>query len=242
MRIAVLLISLALAGSVHAADGFAVGHRTESGEGEAAKPMSWPYGMLQTARAAFDDRVAARAPGASLRFRLPKTDPAEPGIRVELVSADQQLALPMVSNTAFALLPAAEVVDDDARVLVNRHFRQGEYNHPNVEVRSPGLPEGVRRVGDLRLACEAQVAMAKAEGLKFRAVLATVSLFGFDLCKKLEIAKFDAPAMPWDSVTIEDGAQRLVLPKSRRDGPQLGDKAWSDNALVTYTVGAATAP
>lgn len=233
MRTTVLLIALALAGSAQAADGFAVGHRSGA---EDAKPMSWPYGMLQTAREAFDKRMAAQAPGASLRFRLPKTDPAESGNRVELVTEGQQLALPMVSNRAFALPPAVEVVDDDAMVVVNRHFPKGEYNHPNVEVRSPGLPEGVRRVGDLRLACEAQMAMAKTEGFTVRAALAAAGLFGLNICTKLEIARFDAPSTPWDSVRIEDGEQRMVIPKSQRDGPQLGDKAWSDNAHISYTM------
>lgn len=237
MRTCVLLISLALAGSVQATDGFAAGHRSIPDEGEAqTRPMSWRYGLLEAAREAFDAGVAARAPGASLRFRLPRTDPAQDGNRVEIVSAGQHIALAMATKTAFALPPAGEVVDDDAVVVVNRTFRKGDNLHPNIEVRSPGLADGVRRVGDMRLACAAQMAMAKAEGFKVRAVLGAVGLFGLNICDKMEIAKFDTPSLPYDSITIEDGGHRLVIAKSTRETPQLGDKTWSDNARVSYTL------
>lgn len=241
MRTCILLVSLAVAGSVQAADGFGVRHNTVAEDGQAeARPMSWRYGLLQAARERFEEGVAKQAPGAALSFRLPKTDPAQPGHRVEIVTAGQpgqHMALTMVNATSFALPPAAEVLDDDAQVVANRHFPRDEFNHPNVHVRSPGLPEGVRRVGDLRLACAAQMAMAKEEGFQFRATLVAASMFGFNLCEKLEIAKFDAPTAKYDTVTIEDGEHRLVQAASARETPQLGDKAWSDNARVSYSLG-----
>jgi hypothetical protein len=105
-----------------------------------------------------------------------------------------------------------------------------------VLVRSPGLPDGVQRMGDLRLACAAQMEMAKAEGLKFRAVLATASLFGFNVCDKLEAAKVEAPKGAYDTVTIEDGERRLVMAAKDKHTPELGDKGWSDNARISYTL------
>jgi hypothetical protein len=91
-------------------------------------------------------------------------------------------------------------------------------------------------MGDLRLACAAQMAMAKAEGFKFRAALATASVFGLDVCDKLEVTKLDAPAEPYDTVTIEDGDRRLVMPAAGRNLPRLGDKNWSDNARISYSL------
>ena len=105
-----------------------------------------------------------------------------------------------------------------------------------MQVRSPGLPDGVKRMRDLRLACAAQMAMAKTEGLKFRAALAAASLFGFGVCDKLEATKVGEPAGRYDTVTIEDGDRRLVLAAKDKHPPELGDKGWSDNARISYAL------
>lgn len=225
MRIRFFLILLAVATCVQAADNEPAG-----------KPMTWRYQLLQTAQDLFEKRAAMQAPGATLTFSLPKVDAAQANNQVEIVRADKHIVLPMISNTTFALVRDADAAESDAMVVVNRNFPKGEMNHPNVQVRSPGLPDGVKRMGDLRLACAAQIEMAKAEGLKFRALLATVSMFGISVCDKLEVTKIDAPTGPYDTVTIEDGGRRLVQPAAQPNPLQLGDKNWSDNARISYTV------
>jgi hypothetical protein len=224
MRFRSFLILLAVAGSVHADDL------------EEAKPMAWRFHLLEKAQDTFEKRAAAQAPGAKMTFRLPKVDAAQPGNQVEIVGADHHVPLPMASNTSFALVRGTLAEDDDAMVVVNRNFPKGEFNHPLVQVRSPGLPDGVQRMGDLRLACAAQMDMAKAEGLKFRAVLATASLFGFNLCEKLEAAKVEEPKGAYDTVTIEDGQRRMVQSAKDKHALPLGDKSWSDDARISYTL------
>lgn len=228
MRIRFLLVSLAFAGSVQAAD-------------TVGEPMAWRYRLLQTAQQVFDEHAAAQAPGAALSFRLPKVDPAQTGNQVEIVRAGKRIPLPMDSSVSFALPADAAAAQEDAMVVVNRNFAKGNVNHPLVQVRSPGLPEGVRRMGDLRLACAAQIEMAKAERLKFRALLATASLFGLDVCDKLSVADLDAPAGPYDTVTVEDGGRRLVQPAKDKNLTRLSDKGWSDDARISYTVGSGAA-
>jgi hypothetical protein len=239
MRVHASLISvivLALAGTVHAADTVSAGHRVIPDNGEAAaKPMAWRYGMLQTAQELFDQQAPRHAPGATLSFLLPKVDAASGNHQVDLVQAGQRTALPMTSATAFRLVPAAGIAAD-AEVVVNRTFPPGEINHPNVRVRSPGLPDGVQRIGDLRLACSAQIAMLKTEGLKVRALFGMAGLFGLDVCEKLEVTKADPPAGKYDTVTIEDGERRLVQLAGQATPPELGDKGWSDNARISYTL------
>jgi hypothetical protein len=198
--------------------------------------MTWRYQLLQKAQDVFDQHAAMQAPGATLTFRLPKVDPAQANNRVDIVDGDKRIVLPMVSNTTFALVPGADVATRGATVVVNRNFAKGTVNHPNVQVRSPGLPDGVRRMGDLRLACAAQAAMAKAEGLKFRLLLAAAGVVGQGMCDKLEVTAIDAPAATYDTVTIEDGTRTLVQRAAQPDPLQLGDKNWSDNARVSYTV------
>jgi len=233
MRIRSFLILLAVAGSAHAADSINIGHRTDSDE---IKPMAWRFQLLEKALSTFEKRAAEEAPGAKLTFRLPKVDAAEAGNQVEIVGADHHVPLPMPSNTSFSLKRGTLAEDDDSMVVVNRNFPKGEFNHPLVQVRSPGLPDGVRRMGDLRLACSVQMEMAKSEGLKFRAALAAASLFGFKVCDKLEAAKVEEPSGKYDTVTIEDGTRRLVHAAKDKHQPELGDKAWSDNARISYTL------
>jgi hypothetical protein len=233
MRIRSFLILLAVAGSVHANDSINVGHRVDSDE---AKPMAWRFHLLEKAQDLFEKRAAAQAPGAKLTFRLPKVDAAQVGNQVEIVGADHRVPLPMASANTFALVRGTLAEDDDAMVIVNRNFPKGEFNHPLVQVRSPGLPDGVQRMGDLRLACAAQMEMAKSEGLTFRATLAAASLFGFNVCGELEAAKVEEPKGAYDTVTIEDGDRRLVQPAKDQHPPKLGDKAWSDNTRISYTL------
>ena len=234
MRIRLFLILLALAGTVHAADTVGVSHQSD--DQDAAKPMAWRYRLLETAQDVFEKRAAQQAPGAALSFRLPKVGPADAGNQVAIVLEDKRIPLPMDSPNTFAFVRDPEAQERDALVVANRYFRKGQENHPLVQVRSPGLPDGVKRIGDLRLACAAQIEMAKAEGLKFRAVLATVGLFGLNICNKLEVTRIEAPSGPYDTVTIEDRARRLVQPAKQRDTPLLNDKEWSDNARITYTL------
>lgn len=231
MRIPSFLVLLAVAGSVQASDSINVGHRTDSNE---AKPMAWRFSLLEKARNLFEKRAAEQAPGATMSFRLPKVDAVQGGNQVEIVGADHRVPLPMASNTTFSLKRGTLAEDDDAMVVVNRNFPKGEFNHPLVLVRSPGLPDGVQRMGDLRLACAAQMAMAKGEGLKVRAALGAASLFGFNICDELEATKVEAPKGAYDSVTIEDGGRRLVQSAKDKHPAKLGDKAWSDNARISY--------
>ena len=225
MRLRIFIILMAIATSAHAAD-----------SQPTAQPMAWRYQLLQTAQKFFDKHVASQAPGAILAFSLPKVDPTQDNNRVEIVRSDKNVILPLLSNTTFVLVPDAESADSDAMVVVNRNFPIGEFNHPNLQVRSPGLPDGVRRMGDLRLACAAQIEMAKEEGFKFRAAVMAVSLFGLSACDKLEVAKIDPPAGPYDTVTIEEGDRRLVQQAAQPNLLKLGDKNWSDNARISYTL------
>lgn len=237
MRIGFLLTVLAIAGSAQAADtsGSTV-QRVHVSGAPVGEPMAWRYSVLRTAETVFAKHASTQAPGATLAFRLPNVASAQDDDRVEIVMAGQRLPLPMVAPLAFTLPHDVAAADSGAMVVVNRDFPKGSFRHPEVQVRSPGLPEGVRRMGDLRLACAAQIAMLKAESLKFRAVFATVGLFGGDACKDTDVTDIDDPAGPYDTVTIEDGERRLTLSRDQEGMPRLGETAWSDNARIRYTL------
>jgi hypothetical protein len=234
--LAPLLLTLAAAGAAHAQDVVAFGHRVTPTEGQGnGNPMAWDYKVLGAAQDVFDERAAAHAPDATLAFRLPRPALGQDGNRVEIVRAERRVALRMTSNDAFVLTRDAAIAQADAMVTVaNRNFDKGSYNEPVAQVRSPGLPDNVRRLGDLRLACTAQMAMLKAEGFKVKAMLSVTNLFGLDLCDDTKVVDFDKPAGHFDTVTIEDGGRRLVFPARQSKAPRLGDKDWSDDARITY--------
>jgi hypothetical protein len=233
MRICSLIVLLAVAGSAYAGNGISIGHKNDSNE---AKPMAWRFLALETAQKVFDKEAPEKAPSATMSFRLPKVDASSAENHVEIVDGNHHIPLTMPSNTTFVLKSDTQLEDSDALVVVNRNFPKGEFNYPLVQVRSPSLQDGVRRMGDLRLACEAQIEMAKGDGLKFRAVLGAASLFGFSVCEKLEVANVEEPAGKYDTVTIEDGSRRLVQLAKDKDALKLGDKAWSDDARISYTL------
>lgn len=232
-----LAAAAATAGAAYAEDTVEFGHRVTPADAQAnGNPMAWDYKVLRAAQDVFDERTAARAPGAVLAFRLPRPALGQDGNRVEIVRADRRIPLTMTSNDAFVLTRDAAAAQAGAMVtVVNRNFNQGSYNEPVAQVRSPGLAENVRRLGDLRLACAAQMAMLKAEGFKIKAMLSVTNLFGLDLCDDTKVMDFDKPAGSFDTVTIEDGERRLVFPARQSKAPRLGDRDWSDNARITYS-------
>lgn len=242
MQTRFLFAALAIAGNALAAEpadsGLQVVHVNGSVPGQT---MAWRYGLLHKAQDVFGKHASAQAPGAQLSFRLPRIDPAQEGNQVEIVLENKRVPLAMASPASFTLPGPDAVDDDDAMVVANKEFPKGSYLHPNVQVRSPGLATNVVRMGDLRLACAAQVAMAKAESLKFRLLLGTVGLFA-DLCGEMEITSMNAPAGRYDTVTIEDGERKLTLAKSDDRLPRLGEKSWSDDARIHYLSREATVP
>lgn len=233
MHIRSFLIAFAVAGSAYADDSSVVNKSAASEN----RPMAWSFRLLETAQRVFDKEAPKKAPGASMSFRLPKVEATSAGNQVEIIDGSHHIPLTMPSSTSFVLKSDTPIRDSDALVVVNRDFPKGEFNHPLVQVRSPGLENGAKRMGDLRVACAAQVAMAKAESFKFRAALAGASLFGLDLCEKqLKVNEVDAPSDPYDTLTVEEGGRRLVMQATAPELTRLGDKAWSDDARITYTL------
>ena len=52
----------------------------------------------------------------------------------------------------------------------------------------------------------------------------------------MKVNEVDAPSDPYDTLTVEEGGRRLVMPATAPELTRLGDKAWSDDAHITYTL------
>jgi hypothetical protein len=100
------------------------------------------------------EREHALAPQAQLRFfLLPRLSNAKmTGITLRIAGDTVSVPVPVAEDNSF-VLPRNEVaLREDAAVLANRKTTSMTWR---VSVRTPGLPENVRRLGDLRLECKA---------------------------------------------------------------------------------------
>ena len=104
--------------------------------------------------------------GDTLRFRMRHADGgpanADDGLRLRLASDDGtfQENVPIDAAGLLTVQRSQAAYDADATFILNR--KNGLYTgHP--EVRTAGLPDNVRRLGDLRLECRVTIAIVKEQ-------------------------------------------------------------------------------
>ena len=206
------------------------------------------------------DRERSNAPDAALRFKLlPRKSGTELDM-VELTVIGKQIefAVPVAADRTFTLQRSQQALDDNAQVTPNRKFLTMTWR---TDIRTPGLPPNIRRLGDLRLECR----VGMASGL-----ISNSSTF----VGRLTSAIIDTPAycdrpapqylffadQPLFSVTLVDGNRREVLPLNQLyagaiDNPglkdelpfcdcevlldrtyllPLGDRSWPDSTQVEF--------
>jgi hypothetical protein len=200
-------------------------------------PEMKSYRHVMAGLDAFDEyhRLAPAVP--VLRFRLYARGEVESGDQpapaLRIVGQDVSIPVPVSSNGAFSLPRNDAAYEQDADVILNR--RSGKVR-AEPEVLTPGLPENVRRLGDLRLECEVAIAIAKTE-IPFlaRAAINTVLLTS----RWCAIAKVNYDFhIPPGMGTLEGG--RLVSGTRSADlkinaghyTVPLGDTSWPDDTLV----------
>lgn len=92
------------------------------------------------------------APGASLRFKIisrNKPDTAAT-LHLAIVSDTNAIPVPLAEDLSFTLIRDEQAKKDNAIVGSNRRDPSFVWV---PDIRTPGLPAGVRRLGDLRLEC-----------------------------------------------------------------------------------------
>lgn len=191
------------------------------------------YRAVSAGLDAFDEyhRLAPQAP--AVRFLLlPTKDagtPAEP-LALRIAGDGDSIALPIGADSGFTVPRIQAAWDSDADLVLNQ--KKGAYRG-DVEVRTPGLPDNVRRLGDLRLQCRVTVAIAKAETTVWVRAFVNTLLMTSDWCGKAGFA-FGPPAHGRvQGATLVHGDRKLALKivNLGYDVP-LGDVSWPDDALV----------
>ena len=262
MRCAFILLAL-LASAAHPATP-AVSASAASGVGEQQVEVTAQLpgardektlSQLLNARDAFD-RHHALAPDATLAFRLyARLDPKDL-VRLHLFWVDgrQRREVPLADHQRFALPPDWTRADADRGVLLQTNLPDGAVAW-KVDVRSPGVPDDRRRLGDLRLECEADTFHGNLQrGL--RTPVSAIMDASDELCL-LDDAEVWFAERPVFGVTLVSGTRRRTLPYSYLHGSTgtmalaglfdwpyalrdrayflpLEDRSWPDDTQVTF--------
>lgn len=98
------------------------------------------------------DELRARAPGASLRYKLlpRKRDTRIEGISLHIVADSFELPVPIAPDHTFTLPRHRKALAEDASVRPDRKAGTMTWR---TQIRTPGLPADTLRLGDLRLEC-----------------------------------------------------------------------------------------
>ena len=208
----------------------------------------------------FEQKKPRMAPGAQLRFRVL---PRKPGVDLDNLSLyvfgdKAQIPLDVAPDKTFVLPRDAQALRENAIVTPDRRALTMTWR---ADVRTPGLPTGTRRLGDLRLEC--QVGMEA--GLVSNSPSWIVRLYDSlemtpAYCERRENKYLFFADKPVFGVTLVAGNRREQLPVSRLwagafDDPHLredlpycdcerlvdrtyyvplGDPAWPDDTLVQF--------
>ena len=202
----------------------------------------------------------ALSPLGSLRFKLlPRRRETDMNtVQIDVIGSTVDFAVPVAVDHTFTLARNQLAFDEDAQVIPNRKKQTLTWR---AEIRTPGLPTGTRRLGDLRLECRV--------GMEAGLVSTSTSLIS-----RVAGAFFNTPAYcdrkvplylffadrPLFSVTLTAGTRREILaidqlyaaasddPNLKDDLPNcdcevlvdrtyflpLGDLSWPDGTLIKF--------
>ncbi|WP_051971377.1 hypothetical protein [Massilia sp. 9096] len=185
--------------------------------------------------------LASRPDGTPLAGELPK---------VRLTADDFNLPLELGSDGRLAIPRSQAAWDAKAELELNRKKRQVRIE---PDVRTPGLPDSQRRLGDIRLECLVKVAIAKAEIPFFWVMTIDGLLLSRDWCgwfngdpkSKFGDARYwpVSSGAPLQAATLREGERRLPLKAGgHRFSVPLSDPSWSNDAIVELTYAQEPAP
>jgi len=187
--------------------------QTQQVEVTATRPGARDEKTLAQLLAAQDAFVRhhALAPAATLGFRLyARLDPHDLArLRLYLVDGGQRREVPLDEHQRFGLDPAWTRTAADRGVTLQTSLPAGAVAW-KVDVRTPGIADDRRRLGDLRLECEADTFHGNLQrGL--RTPVSAILDASDQLCR-LDDAQVWFAERPIFGVTLVAGARRRTLP------------------------------
>lgn len=192
---------------------------------------------------AFDKHHALAPAVPELRFRLAPRSGSEAEnasaaaadpLYLRIVGNGEPIPIPVAADGTFSVPRVESAIDDDADLILNR--KKGVLKG-RPEVRTPGLPDNVRRLGDLRLECQVMVAVAKKEvGLMLTLLVNTLAMTtnwcDITVDKKKVSFSFASLRM-LDGAQIVDGERRVTLETHDFSFmAPIADASWSHDARI----------
>jgi hypothetical protein len=184
----------------------------------------------------FDDQhaLAPQVPELLFAVRTRNGAPVSGDIPTATLSADEfSLPLAVGPDALFKVPRSQQAWDAKAELVLSRKRREVRV-WPHV--RTPGLADNQRRLGDIRLECRVLVAVAKEEAPFYIVALVNTVLLTGDWCSFMKDKdRTWSVTMPSTlaSATLRDGERSLPL---KVNGKQfqlaLGDASWSNDALI----------
>jgi hypothetical protein len=201
------------------------------------------------------------APAASLRFKLlPRHhDTGMKGIALQVVGNSFEFPVELAPDNTFTLPRDRLALKENARVRPDRKAGTMTWR---AEIRTPGLPPDVRRLGDLRLECQVgmQAGLISNVRKSVMARIADLMLEGPAYCEQPWPRYLFFSDRPLWSVTLQHGERLEALsvdhlyagasanPKWREELPYcdcevlldrayfmpLGDASWPDDTRVRF--------
>lgn len=196
-------------------------------------PALRPHRIMSRGLDAFDKHHAL-APNASLRFELWNADgtiPQSDGLGLRLSGDRTDLALPVDAEATFVLPRSQEALDDNADLVLNRKKEQMGWR---PRVRSPGVPENARRLGDMRLECEVSWAVMKDQ-VSF--VLRTAMSAVGGMCHSPMTSLSYRVPQKLAAVTLVSGERSRPLRLAENGHSYIvpvRDKEWDNDSLIVY--------
>lgn len=189
-----------------------------------------PYSAMLKGVKRFEEKHDL-APAAQLKFIL---EPRRPdvdmrGIQLRLESDEASSTIPLEEGNIFTLPVEQGLLDAKAELTINR--KTGSVRWIPYVRSAPGS-DTVRRMGDLRLACEVHWAIDK-ETLPF-AMRTTMGALGgpCNFVSSKGTYSFSGPQRIVGA-TIRFGGKTEAVPFSGHSyTPPLRDKAWSDDSVI----------
>lgn len=222
-------------------------------------PVDKSYRKMLRGMDLFEERRAL-APRATLRYKLLPRRPDTNMNAVSLDIAGRTVALPVriSRDHTFTLERNQKALDEDASVIPNRKAGSMTWR---TEIRTPDLPPGTRRLGDLRLEC--LVGMEAGLISNVRPIVGQIANFimsVMDYCNRVDTQYLFFAERPVFSVALVFGNRREILSIDKLYAGAsydtnlkaglpycdcqvlidrtyflpLGDHSWPDDTLIEY--------
>jgi len=234
--------SLSAAAAAAAAADSKPGNPDEIKVNDLRDPEVRKYKAILAGLDAFDDGHAMAPKAEAVRFRIePRAGAGQALLPSARLGGNDgfSLALTVGADGGFSVPRSQAALDAKSELVLNQKRRDYKVT---PTVRSPGLPDNVRRLGDLRLECRVNVAIAKEEiplwiVLTANTVLRTRDWCGFTIDGKLNFTF--SHSRPVNGAVLVDGNRSANLETRGRgfDVP-ISDTRWSDEALIELDLGA----